>query len=129
MKKATAILLMLLFLISQSGIALSLHWCGGKVTSIDVFSSHAHRCACKKKEMKPGCCKDKTTYFKVKTILAKEASQIEIKQVFSKLFLRPFSKITIGYVYNPVVRIADFYHPPPLMPKSPIYLLDRVIII
>lgn len=128
MKKVTAILLLLLFLIANSGVAVSLHWCGGKLASIDFFADGEHNCKCGKKAMKPNCCKDKTIHLNASDELAK-TSHFAFKIATTKFlfaFLAP-TEFVPSAKFKYVV--SDFYHPPPFKPKNPIYLLDRVFLI
>lgn len=71
MKKITAIFFLPLFLIANLGVAVSVHWCGGKLDSIDFFSDGKHKCKCGEKAMKLDCCKDKTVQLRASDELAK----------------------------------------------------------
>lgn len=127
MKKVTVIFLLLNFLLANTGMAVTMHWCGGKLTSVDYFSS-GHNCPCGKKAMKKDCCKDKTTFLKMKDDLAK-TSQLTFKTPSPKFlfaFINVFELVPSAQFQYSVV---SFYHPPPFKPKVPIYLLDRVFLI
>lgn len=128
MKKVTAILLTLLFLFSNSGVVASVHWCGGKLASIDFFADGEHKCKCGKKAMKPNCCKDKTVHLKANNDLSK-TTYFSFKISTPKFlfaFLTPFEVVpSVQFKYA----ASDFYHPPPFKPKAPIYLMDRVFLI
>jgi len=59
MKKATIILLMLLYLIPAIGVTVSVHYCGGRLASVSLNPSDTeHKCPCGSKKMKKDCCKD-----------------------------------------------------------------------
>ena len=126
MKKITALLLLFLFLITNSGMTVSAHWCGGKLASIHFFSDDGHRCPCGKRAMKPGCCKDKTVTLKAIKDPAK-VNQFAFKIAIPKLEVASpvFTEISLSAQFEHSV--SDFYHPPPLISKSPLFLLDRVI--
>ena len=126
MKKATAILLLFLFLFTNSGMAVNVHWCKGKITSIKFFEDDEHGCKCGKKPMKRNCCKDKTVVFKAKIDPAK-VNQFSFKIYLPKIELAPSLLTEITATAKPQHFTPDFYHPPPFKPKTPIYLLDRVI--
>ena len=64
MKKVTAIFLLFLFLIANSGMVVSVHYCGGSLASIDFFSGEKHNCPCGEKPMKDNCCEDYATILK-----------------------------------------------------------------
>lgn len=105
-----------------------MHWCGGKLASIELFSLDNHHCPCGKKPMKPGCCKDKTTIIKVKNDLGK-VSQIALKVSAPKLIFNSFKQNELLPSAQVQCKVSDFYHPPPNKPKVPIYLLDGVFLI
>ncbi len=127
MKKFKAILLLFLFVITNSGMAISIHWCGGKLSSVDFFSCSKNKCACGKKAMKPGCCKDKKVQFKVKDDLVKSNTVVfKVSPPMLAISAQQFTIVPkVCFQYSAI----DFYHPPPFKPKAPIYLLDRVFLI
>ena len=128
MKKSASILLLLLFLGTNSGMALSLHWCGGKLASIALSSTEKHPCPCSKKAMKPGCCKDKTTTLKANDQLAK-SDHFQHKIILPLIGLdRSVQYYTLNLISSQHIA-SDFYHPPPYKPKVPIYLLAGVFLI
>ena len=127
MKKTAALLLLFLFLLTNSGMALSMHWCGGKLASISFLSIEKHSCKCGKKTMKPGCCKDKITHLKANDELNK-TNVLTFKISVPKLEVDIQTYPLIPKEVSPYSG-CNFYHPPPYKPKSPIYLLDQVFLI
>lgn len=126
MKKGTSILLLFLFLFTNSGMALSIHWCGGKISSVKFLGNNAHGCRCGKKAMKEGCCKDKTVTLKANAELAK-VSSLAFKCSVMKV---EFEKIRISELKlfaQSLISSSDNYHPPLFKPREPIYLSDRVL--
>lgn len=128
MKKLTAILLTLLFLVSNSGMAVTMHWCSGKLTSIDFFSADKSLCKCEKPAMKSDCCKDKTTTFKAKNDMA-QANYFAFKLTTPKFNFTVVNQIEVLPSANFQYYASAFYHPPSFKPKAPIYLLDRIFLI
>lgn len=129
MRTVTAIFLLLLFLISNSGVTVNLHWCGGKLASIDLFPDGEPRCTCGDGAMKPNCCKDITIQLKANDELV-TTTQFTFQISLPKIDFIPIKR-TIE-VLPPAQHLyvaADFYHPPPPQSKTPIYLLDRVFLI
>ncbi len=128
MKKIISICMLLVFLISQSGIAIAMHWCGGHITSVKFFPAHKHHCPCGKKAMKSNCCKDKSTTFKIKNDLTKAAQQgIKIPSPQPGLILvcsQAFATIT----QNHLPQYGD-YSPPKWRSCVPIHLLNGVFLI
>ena len=123
-----SILITLLFLVSNSGIVVSAHWCGGKLASVDLFANGEHKCKCGKKAMKPNCCTDKTVQLKANNDLSKTTHfSFKISTLkFLFAFLTPVDLLpSVQFQYA----ASDFYHPPPFKPKTPIYLLDNVFLI
>ena len=128
MNRITAILLVFVFMISQSGMAVTVHTCRGKISSIKLFSTNKHGCCCGKKPMKAGCCKDKTTILKLKNDLVK-VSPIAFKQSLpDKIIIAFFQKRNFS-LKTRTVFTNSFYKPPPFSPKAPIYIMDGVFLI
>lgn len=128
MKKVTTIFLLFVFLIANSGVAVSAHWCGGKLASIEIFADGEHKCKCGKKAMKPNCCKDKTVQLKANDELAK-TSHFAFKIATPKFLFAFPTLIEIVPAAQNQYFVSDFYHPPQFKPKASIYLLDRVFLI
>lgn len=125
MKKGRILLLLFLFLYANSGLAISMHWCGGKLFSVDLFSNGEHTCKCGKKKMKPGCCKNQIIHLKACEVLVK-TNNFTLKTVVPEINFAFEIPVEIHSLANDLFASADFYHPPPFKPKTPIYLLDKV---
>ena len=78
--------------------------------------------------MKPNCCKDATFHLQANDELVKTSHFV---------FNLETPKLVLGF-YNQLPTLPDahvqdavfsLYHPPPIKPKAPIYLLDRVFLI
>lgn len=126
MKKIASILLLFLFLITNSGIAVNAHWCGKKLASVHLVSDSKHPCSCSKKTMKAKCCKNKTTILKTKTDVAK-ARHLELKsnsQNYTFTVANYYAEILPAVNFEQTA--SKFYHPPPTKHRVPIYLLDKV---
>ncbi|MBI3233205.1 MAG: hypothetical protein HYZ42_04075 [Bacteroidetes bacterium] len=125
MKNVLTIVLLSLFLITNSGLAVNAHWCGKKLASIHLASDSKHPCPCGKKAMKSKCCKDKTTTLKAKNDIAK-ARYFDLKSTTQNC---TFTIINYGegsVSVNYQLPVSNFYRPPPNKHSIPIYLLDRV---
>lgn len=125
MRKAAAISLLFLFLFTNSGIAVNVHWCRGKITSVKFFENDKHGCKCGKKAMKRGCCKDKSVILKAALDPAK-TNHFSFKIQIPKLEVAHVEFAEIAPLSQLEYSSSRFYHPPPFKPKTPIYLLDRV---
>ena len=128
MKRITAIFLLLTFLTANTGMAVTVHYCGGKLSSINFFPLDGHYCKCGKKAMKKDCCKDKTTFLKMKDDLVK-TNLTAFKISTSKLILSLPKAIEFVPTAQTQLVVLSLYHPPPFKPTSPTYLLDRVLLI
>ena len=128
MKRVTPILLVLLFLITNSGIAVTVHYCGGKLASVDIFSNGNHKCKCGNKPMKPNCCKDKTTVFKSNTDLAK-TNHFTFKLTTQKDIYNVVQQIESDNLISFNFATSDYYRPPFYKLRVPIYLLNGVFLI
>ncbi len=60
MRKAAAILALLLYILSSSGVAIKAHYCCGKLKSVNLVLNSADEKECNKK-----CCWDKLAFYKV----------------------------------------------------------------
>ncbi|MBY0426990.1 MAG: hypothetical protein K2Q22_15245, partial [Cytophagales bacterium] len=82
LKKSLAIVLVAIFyLMSTSGMVISIHYCMGKVSSVELFASMKKPCGCGEKDSKPSCCKDEVKQLKTDP---SKASQTTVKfQKFS----------------------------------------------
>lgn len=69
LKKYTAILLTLLMLVSSTGFAFNVHYCGGSVASVSLKpeSVKTDKDCCSMKSEKSGCCKSKIVHFQKKS--------------------------------------------------------------
>jgi hypothetical protein len=128
MKKVIALFLLFIFLISNTGMAITIHFCGGKVSSISIVSTNKDRCKCGKKAMKKNCCKEKTTVLKIKDDVVKTNSSI-VKVATQQLFLNITKQLVFSNTSPTNYTTLSFYRPPPLQPNTPLYLLDRAFLI
>lgn len=126
MKKVTTLLFLFLFLVANSGMAVTVHYCGGKISSLRFGFSDAHPCKCRKKAMKPGCCKDKTTILKANDELAK-VNPFSIDNPGVKLFTEFAAPLSFGLSGQYQFIVPTYYRPPPSKPCCPLYLMDRVL--
>jgi len=111
-RKCISLILALLLLVSNTGLAFNVHYCGGKIASVSSVYHTGKICAMEKKvvekpccakkiaEQHKKCCKDKVVNFKEKTDLG-------IFKVFSIQIDAPF----LIHVWKPIsfesVIVAD----------------------
>lgn len=71
-KKGFGLFLALLILVSNVGLAFTMHYCGGKIASVSVqtptSTANSEKGCCEKKDLtKDSCCKNKTVHFQKKS--------------------------------------------------------------
>ena len=125
MRKTSAIYFLVLFLFANSGIAVNVHYCRGKFSSIKFFANGTEACKCGKKTMKPGCCKNVTTLIKAVDDLDKASSLAVICPMNGLLITLPETRNEYPFS-QAEIRQAGQLHPPPLLNSCPIFLLDKV---
>jgi len=93
LKQKIALSLAVFYAVSVMGLALSLHFCGGKLENVRLFSSEISCKFCKdipvEKKKDDDCCKNTQVTVKVKDSHQTE-SQIQMPKLFAiQLFLHP----------------------------------------
>ncbi len=124
MKKISTILLLTFYLLLSTGVTVKTHYCGAKLSSVSVLFDVA-KCACGKKAMKKNCCKDKSTFIKIKD---KQNCSKEINLPSFKKF------ITLHFAINntlfiselPCIKVNTLLHKPPLKKRQTLYLYNKV---
>ena len=129
MKRPITILLLVCYLIPCFGVSVSIHYCGGKVASISVLPDSTPKCACGKRMMKSGCCKDKTVQIKTtgEQTIAKQAPTLATKNSIS---VSQFFIVKTAFFHKGFIAVSvPFAHPPPLHRGIPTFLSNRVLLI
>jgi len=129
MKKITALLLMISYLIPVIGLSVKQHYCGGELTSISILFSDSHSCSCVKKPMKKDCCKNKTTILKL-TDTQNFTKKVAINFSKNFKFLVPFFPVYHShYADVSFEKHLPFAIYPPPQKSEALYLLNRVFLI
>lgn len=126
-KRIVLILLVLLYAIPAIGVTVKMHYCGGKMTSVSLGFETAHKCGCKGKTMKKGCCSDKTAVLKLDTEQQRPAT-LKLNPVkFTDLKFIPDHTVHIsGTCQISRVHTGSYHHPPDGVPQPPSYLVFQV---
>ncbi|PWS32747.1 HYC_CC_PP family protein [Pedobacter paludis] len=129
LKQKIALSLAVFYTVSVMGLALSLHFCGGKLENVKIFSNEVSCKFCKdipaEKKKDDGCCKNTQVTVKVKDSHQTEA-QIQMPKLFSiQLFLHPpvlefASNITPAFLS----KIAN--KAPPLSARLPLHIFNCI---
>ena len=92
LKQKIALSLAVFYAVSVMGLALSLHFCGGKLENVKLFSNEVSCKFCKDipaEKKGDGCCKNTQVTVKVKDS-HQTAAQVQMPKLFSiQLFLHP----------------------------------------
>lgn len=92
LKQKIALSLAVFYAVSVMGLALSLHFCGGKLANVKIFSNEVSCKFCKEipaENKDDGCCKNTQVTVKVKDSHQAEA-QTQMPKLFSiQLFIHP----------------------------------------
>lgn len=127
MQKFLVIFFSMLYLTVTSGITMNLHYCGGKLKTVSLFSNNEKGCCGSKKKSK-GCCKDKTKTIKVEE--NHKASKItETCNPSVHLVAVLSSHLLFNLLDNNEANITSNYHSPPVLYDNPLYLKHRVLLI
>jgi len=102
LKQKFALSLCTFYLVSVIGVALSMHFCGGKLASVSVYTDRAACKYCKaeaKDKKDDGCCKNTKVDVKVK-----DSHQAESSFKLPKLFsLETFIPTKFSELFKPVI--------------------------
>jgi hypothetical protein len=113
----------------NTGLAVSLHYCGGKVSSISI-GAKSKKCACGKKKMAKSCCKDKTATLSIDDDQYSSPINFTVPDNASLLIAQNFYRFSEQAVKATVnsnsTRFYVFKHGPP---KIPIYIQVRSLLI
>ena len=115
LKQKLAIALCSFYLVSVIGVALSMHFCGGKLASVAIFEN---KTACKYCKQEPvakkddGCCKNTKVDVKVKDSHQTESSFKPPKLFSLETYLHPRISELVKYVLPQLFNRLDNKAPP-----------------
>ena len=128
MKKALIIFLTFIYLVVASGMAINLHYCGGKISSVSLWKKEKDDCCGKKKMKKKNCCKEKTSVLKIKDTQYSSTS-LKTPPNTIKTIDACFAYVSFKLNKNFGIKITSTVHAPPNIYQNPIYLQYRILII
>ncbi len=126
MKKFVITILLFLYLIPTFGINVTVHYCGGNISSIAFGAVNKDKCACGSNKMKKNCCEDKTFSFEVdddQTRTQESVLTFTYSLVFDITLPQSFE---FSYTSFPVLASSDYFHHPSNYVKPPLYILNQV---
>jgi hypothetical protein len=126
MKRIVSIIILVLYIIPVIGINLSLHYCGGKITSVSFNAKNKGSCSCKSQVMKKGCCQNKEISIK-QTSDQDKAPECYLSQVNLIHFLDYLSSAFSFLYFQPSFISNQLYcsHHPPDNVKHTLYIINQ----
>ena len=121
MKKASIILLLLVYGISSVGIDLKSFYCCGKLKSVSIDIDHLAGKKCAKEDGSGGCCKTTYHFYKVKDSHVTASSYTAALTYFTDLAIPPYFQTELFASIN--TGKINGNHAPPLISSPPIYIL------
>ena len=127
MKKLLTISLAVFYLFIASGVYVNMHYCGGKLKKIAFYSVNDEDGCCGSEEKSDGCCKDKSSFIKVKDD-HHSFGAVKVASNFLKYseVIQPELKISLSPEFTNQ-RNTD--HDPPVYYDNPLYLKLKVLLI
>ena len=126
MKKFVVAILLLLYLIPTFGINVTVHYCGGEISTISFGTVTKDKCACGSKKMKKNCCEDKNFSFEVDDNQAKTQESVLTFTTPLNFNIALPQSFEFSYTFFPVLVSTDYFHHPPNYVKQPLYILNQV---
>lgn len=127
MKKILLGILAVLYLITTSGVVVTIHYCMGKFSSAEYGATAVHycdKCGMKEKANKPGCCHSENKIFKVAD------SHNYVTTTVDFLKIPAASPVSLFSTEQPLTGIEKVvalqYHTPPDKRSTSVYLYNSV---
>ncbi|MEO6904060.1 MAG: hypothetical protein ABI315_13075 [Bacteroidia bacterium] len=129
MKKSLIILFASFYLMLASGLNIRLHYCGGRLKYISLFSTGGESDCCGIKMKSKNCCNEKSVFIKVNDnhFGGNYVNSLNnpVKSIAGVTFIQLFEIKNSSTPYT----LLPYYAPPPALYNNPIYLKHRVLII
>ena len=126
LKKTLLILFCFIYFTSSVGVAVNLHYCGGKLKSISLTHSDEANCCGKKKMKKINCCKEKSVTYKVKDNQDSGNKSIAVQNPIKIIDTNYLSSLTNFVKINSGLSFVPDYGEPPDIDYGSTYLLNKV---
>lgn len=127
MKRLLISLIALIYFTVSSGMVMSVHYCMGKISDVQVNQVPEERCICgmsKKETSSKGCCKTEFKMVKLDDIHKASSASYDI-QIPVALVPRSLSLLEVSSSYSNDKVYIDI-HGPPLLSEQDTYLLNCV---
>jgi len=129
MKSLVVILFTLFYFFASAGVSFNLHYCGGNLKSLSLFSKSQKSC-CGNTIKSKGCCHN--SFFSLKVKEKQEPThllKINLKKATEKLTVITFSNDYVPFIIDNRSLFVNHYSSPPILYKTPLFLMNRVLII
>ncbi|MCY7422754.1 MAG: hypothetical protein LH478_13545 [Chitinophagaceae bacterium] len=127
MKKFFASILAVLYFTASSGTVLNLHYCMGKLSSVEVDNLSVKSCMCGPQEPKSACCGDEIKVLKVSNVhqasVGDFSMDVQTTALPTAVSLMDVSKLTGEQISKP------YAHAPPDIPVPSANILHCVFLI
>lgn len=127
MKKLLHIFLLTIYLPAALGVGFNVHYCGGEVESVEVFSYTDHGCICHDTET--GCCNDDWKFVKLDDNSQRTQPGVSFNFSPVSLFIQPIEQSDLSHVIALHEIGATYSHGPPVIYNNPVYLRFRALLI
>lgn len=125
MKKLIIITLAILYLLFSAGVVLSSHFCNGRFDTVSLLTKKQ---CCPDSDSPGSCCQNLTSFFKIKDIYDSERSTPYVHNLTLTAEPNPFAN-NFGS-YHEMAKVGTFaIHPQKVNGNTPVYILNRVLII
>jgi hypothetical protein len=121
MKRFTAMFLTAIYLLASVGVAVNVHYCGGKVAFVKLYTGA--NCPCGDAMDEDGCCHDETVLFQLEDEQRSVSHKFEFNSQWAGLQV-----LEVPLVHDPLpeqpgnINLAFFNLPPP--PDLPVWLTN-----
>lgn len=131
MKKLVTIFFLVVYSLTTVGATLHSHYCMGEYMGSSLYHSKDNKCEkCGMKKAKSkGCCKDEHKYVSLKREHNQTKASVEIPNFFTETILPTYFAYDIVVVNYPATTAKAIIHPPPLIHKQRLHILNCVYLI
>lgn len=129
MKKIISIPLVIVYSLLTMGLYFHAHYCGDELASFKLFTKAEKACGCSEAEDMDDCCKDVSTWLKLKDDQQSKITSIDFNKSFVLLTFQtaPDFNSNFDFSNNNYIKQAN---PPPLLHiKTPLTIFNRILII
>lgn len=131
MKKVISILCIVLLLVATSNLAVNIHFCGNKISSIDFFGKSktcGGSCDSKAALKEKSCCKNFSAIITTSDAASSDFS-FQIQQQETATLPVIFNHITASVYAAEILKGSVHSNAPPALSAQPYYILYRSLII